>query len=104
MQELGNSDAVVIEMVAEATAATVAGGQVVGGGGALIGVDAVDGCWMLELLDDRFTQEPSLLGRQFVQGLPAFTQAHPLQEPVLLHLQHGISRTRQSYTVSAQAV
>ena len=33
MRELDNSDAVVTEMVAEATAATVASGQVVGGGG-----------------------------------------------------------------------
>ncbi len=35
-------------------------------------------------------QVPSLLGRHVVQGFPAFTQAHPLQEPVLLYLQHGI--------------
>ena len=47
---------------------------------------AVDGFWVLELL----VQDPSLLGRQFAQGFPAFTQAHPLQEPVLLHLQHGM--------------
>ena len=41
-------------------------------------------CWL-------FTQEPSLLGRQLVQGRLAFAQAHPLQVPVLLHLQHGIA-------------
>ena len=35
-------------------------------------------------------QDPSLLERQFAQGFPAFTQAQPLQEPVLLHLQHGM--------------
>ncbi len=39
---------------------------------------------------------PSLLGRQFPQGLLAFTQAHPLQEPVLLHLQHGIDSSQRS--------
>ena len=38
-------------------------------------------------------QLPSFLGRQFVQVFPAFTQAQPLQEPVLLHLQHTIFRT-----------
>ena len=54
------------------------------GRGALIGIWAVRGCRL-------FTQEPSLLGRQLVQGSQAFTQAHPLQEPVLLHLQHGIT-------------
>ena len=80
MRELENSDT---EIIVEAAAAAVAGGQVVRG--ALIGVEAVDGCLMLELLDESFTQEPSLLGRQFVQAFPAFTQAHP----VLLHLQHG---------------
>ena len=58
--------------------------------GALIGVGAVTGCWMLEALEDLFTHDPSSLGRQAVQGLPAFTQAHPLQEPVLLHLQQRI--------------
>ena len=42
-------------------------------------------------MDERLAQVPSLLGRQFEQGFPAFTQAHPLQEPVLLHLQHGIT-------------
>ena len=36
------------------------------------------------------TQLLCFLGRQFVQVFPAFTQAQPLQEPVLLHLQHAI--------------
>ena len=35
-------------------------------------------------------QVPSLPGRQFIQGLLAFTQAQPRHEPVLLHLQQGI--------------
>ncbi len=43
-----------------------------------------------EFADKRFMQVPNLQGRHVVQGLPAFTQAHPLQEPVLLHRQHGI--------------
>ena len=38
-------------------------------------------------------QLPSFPGRQFVQVFPAFTQAQPLQEPVLLHLQHTIFRS-----------
>ena len=37
-------------------------------------------------------QLPSFLGRQLVQVFP-FTQAQPLQEPVLLHLQHTIFRS-----------
>ena len=57
---------------------------------ALIGVDSVSGCCKHELLEEMFTQNPSLLGRQFVQGPPAFTQVHPLHKPALLHLQHGI--------------
>lgn len=60
------------------------------GGGALIGVVAVDGVWSQDLLARSFRQCPSLLGRQFVQGFPAFTQAQPLQEPLLLHLQQTI--------------
>ena len=55
-----------------------------------IGIGTFDGCWMRGLLEELFSHDPNLLGRQFVQGFPAFTQAHPLQEPVLLHLQHGI--------------
>ena len=92
--ELEVSNAVVAGMVAETaeiTAAAVETGGVVAGG-ALIGVDTVGSCWTHGRLDEQFTQEPSLLGRQSEQGLPAFTQAHPLQEPVLLHLQHGIIR------------
>ena len=38
-----------------------------------------------------FMQVPSLLGRQLMQNFLAFTVAHPLQEPVLLHLQHAIA-------------
>ena len=37
-----------------------------------------------------FSQKPSLLGRQFEQDLPTFTQAQPLHKPALLHLQHTI--------------
>ena len=35
-----------------------------------------------------FAQLPSLLGRQLVHDLPAFTQVQLLHKPVLLHLQH----------------
>ena len=35
-----------------------------------------------------FRQLPSLLGRQLEHRFPAFAQAPPLHEPVLLHLQH----------------
>ena len=59
--------------------------------GALTWVDKFDGCWAHERMEGRLAQMPSLLGRQLEQGFPAFTQAHPLQEPVLLHLQHGIA-------------
>ena len=65
-----------------AVATVVTGGPVAGG--ALIGINS---CWTPERMYEQFTQEPSLLGRQF---LPAFTQVHPLQEPILLHLQHGM--------------
>ena len=61
--------------------------------GALTWVDKFDGCWAHERMEGRLAQVPSLLGRQLEQGFPAFTQAHPLQEPVLLHLQHGITST-----------
>ena len=70
-------------------AMTLSGGSATVGG-ALVGVDTVSGVWTLELLVRLFSQDPSLLGRQLVQGFLAFTQAHPLQEPVLLHLQQGI--------------
>ena len=52
-----------------------------------VGVD----CAGVELAFDIFVQVPSLLGRQFTQCLPAFTQAQPLHKPTLLHLQHAIS-------------
>ena len=38
----------------------------------------------------RLEQFPSFPGRQLSQNLFAFTQAQPLQEPDLLHLQHAI--------------
>ena len=38
----------------------------------------------------QLAQFPSFPGRQFSQIFFAFTQAHPLQEPDLLHLQHAI--------------
>ena len=53
---------------------------------------------MLELL----VQDPSLLGRQFAQGFLAFTQAQPLQEPVLLHLQHGMVQLSLSLSPCCQ--
>ena len=40
----------------------------------LIGVDTFDGCWMHGLLEELLSHNPNLLGRQFVQGCPAFTQ------------------------------
>lgn len=39
-------------------------------------------------VEETLEQLPSLLGRQLEHFLPAFTQAQPLHEPVLLHLQH----------------
>ena len=39
----------------------------------------------------RLVQFPSFPGRQFSQGLPALTQAHRKQVPVLLHLQQVIT-------------
>ncbi len=38
---------------------------------------------------ETFKHVPILLGRQLVHGFPAFTQAQPLHEPVLLHLQQA---------------
>ena len=38
---------------------------------------------------ETFKQVLILLGRQLVHGFPAFTQAQPLHEPVLLHLQQA---------------
>ena len=37
-------------------------------------------------VEETFEQLPSLLGRQLEHCFPAFTQAQPLHEPVLLHL------------------
>ena len=48
---------------------------------------------LVERVDEQFLQLLSFLGRQFVQVLPAFTQAQLLQEPVLLHLQHATMTT-----------
>ena len=44
--------------------------------------------------DGRLEHFPNFPGRQLSQDCFAFTQAQPLQEPVLLHLQHAIL-TRQ---------
>ena len=41
------------------------------------------------IVEETLEQLPSLLGRQFEHSIPAFTQAHPLHWPVLLHLQHS---------------
>ena len=40
-------------------------------------------------VEETFKQVPILLGKQLEQGFPAFTQAQPLHEPVLLHLQQA---------------
>ena len=40
------------------------------------------------VVTETFKQLPNRLGRQLEQEFPAFTQAHPLHLPVLLHLQH----------------
>ena len=80
------------EMVVESSAAADAGGLIHGGasiGVSVVDVSPVDGCWARWLLEDLLAQHPSLLGRHFEQGFPAFTQAHLLQEPVLLRLQHA---------------
>ena len=44
---------------------------------------------MALIAGETFEQLPNRLGRQFEQRFPAFTQAHPLHWPVLLHLQHS---------------
>jgi len=44
----------------------------------------------LEAADWRLEQFPNFPGRQLSQHCFAFTQAQPLQEPDLLHLQHAI--------------
>ena len=47
-------------------------------------------------VEETFEQLPSLLGRQLEHCFPAFTQAQPLHEPVLLHLQQStISRVQR---------
>ena len=43
-----------------------------------------------EAADWRLEQFPKFQGRQLSQHCFAFTQAQPLQEPDLLHLQHAI--------------
>ncbi len=47
-------------------------------------------------------QFPRRLGRQFWQEMPAFIQEHPLQRPVLLHLQQGITQTQAIVAFSEQ--
>ena len=59
------------------------GGSVLGL--ALIGVGAFDGRWVRGLLEELFSHDPNLLGRQLVHRLSAFTQAQRLHEPDLLH-------------------
>ena len=44
--------------------------------------------------EERLKQFPNFPGRQLSQDCFAFTQAQPLQEPVLLHLQHAIHVTQ----------
>ena len=46
-----------------------------------------------EAADGRFEQFPNFPGRQLSQNCFAFTQAQPLQDPDLLHLQHPIYST-----------
>ena len=43
---------------------------------------------------ERLEQFPSFPGKQLSQDFFAFTQAQPLQEPDLLHLQHAILPSR----------
>ena len=89
----------VVVLTAEATVAFTVIHEPVASA-ALSVVDVPIGRWTHERVDEQFTQEPILLGRQFEQGFPAFTQAHPLQVPVLLHLQHAITRfTPRSSTI-----
>ena len=53
---------------------------------------------------ERLEQFPSFPGRQLSQDFFAFTQAQPLQEPDLLHLQHAILPSRDpSVCISLRA-
>ena len=72
----------VVVLTAEATVAFTVIREPVASA-ALSVVDVPVGHWTHERVDEQFIQEPILLGRQFEQGFPAFTQAHPLQVPVL---------------------
>ena len=49
---------------------------------------------------ETFKQVPILLGRQLVHGFPAFTQAQPLHEPVLLHLQQATISQYGKYSIA----
>ena len=64
-----------------------------GGSGAVGSVGSLEGLAADMVAGGRLEQFPSFLGRQLSQNLFAFTQAHPLQEPDLLHLQHAILST-----------
>ncbi len=56
----------------------------------VVGEQLVEGGESSELAVEMLAQLPSFFGRQVVQDFPDLTQAHPLQEPVLLHLQQTI--------------
>ena len=61
-----------------------------GGSGAVGSVGSLGGLAADVVSGGRLEQFPSFPGRQLSQNLFAFTQAQPLQEPDLLHLQHAI--------------
>lgn len=52
-------------------------------------MSGIKGCFS-ELAHRLFIQVSNLLERHLAQGFLAYTQEHPLQEPVLLHLEHVI--------------
>ena len=68
-----------------------------GGYGWRVGV-SVGGLAVGVAAGGRLVQFPSFPGRQLSQDFFAFTQAQPLQEPNLLHLQHAIFQSCDAIT------
>lgn len=67
-----------------------------GGSGAVGSVGSLGGLAADVVAGGRLEQFPSFPGRQLWQNLFAFTQAQPLQEHDLLHLQHAILSSREN--------
>ena len=64
--------------------------ELTGGSGVVGSVSSLGGLAADMIAGGRLEQFPNFPGRQLSQNLFAFTQAQPLQEPDLLHLQHAI--------------